>query len=51
VDPGELHDRASEFPERAEALAKGWEDYAKSNGVIQPDTATFYAKPIAGRKY
>jgi arylsulfatase len=51
ADPGELHDLSSEFPERAGALAKAWEDYANSNGVIQPDAATAYAKPVAGQKY
>ena len=51
ADPGEVHDLASEFPERARALAKAWEDYAESNGVIQPDAATAYAKPVVGRKY
>jgi arylsulfatase len=51
TDPGELHDRSSEFPERTAALANAWEDYAHTNGVIQPDTATAYAKPIVGRKY
>jgi arylsulfatase len=51
ADPGELHDLASEFPQRAGALAKAWEDYADSNGVIQPNAATAYAKPVVGRKY
>jgi arylsulfatase A-like enzyme len=51
ADPGELHDLASEFPERAGALAKAWEVYAESNGVIQPNTATAYAKPVVGRKH
>ncbi len=51
ADPGEVHDLASEFPERARALAKAWEDYAESNGVIQPNAATAYAKPVVGRKY
>jgi arylsulfatase len=50
-DPGELRDLASEFPQRAQALAKAWEEYAESNGVIQPSIATAYAKPVAGRKY
>ena len=49
-DPGELHDLASEFPERVEYLAKAWDNYAKSNGVIQPNTVTAYAKPVVGRK-
>ena len=51
ADPGEIHDLASEFPQRAGALAKAWEDYADSNGVIQPNAATAYAKPVVGRKY
>ena len=51
ADPGELHDLASKFPVRAEALARAWEAYAESNGVIQPNVATAYAKPISGRKY
>jgi arylsulfatase A-like enzyme len=51
ADPGELHDLSSEFPGRAAALAKFWEAYAKSNGVIQPNAATVYAKPVSGQKY
>jgi arylsulfatase len=51
ADPGELNDLSSEFPGRAEALARAWEDYAGTNGVIQPNVATAYAKPVAGRKY
>jgi len=51
ADPGEVHDLATEFPERARALAEAWEDYAESNGVIQPNAATAYAKPVVGRKY
>jgi arylsulfatase A-like enzyme len=51
ADPGELHDLSSKFPDRAEALAKAWEVYAESNGVIQPDAATAYAKPVVGQKY
>ena len=51
ADPGELHDLSSEFPDRVEVLANAWEDYADSNGVIQPNAATAYAKPVVGRKY
>jgi len=51
VDPGELHDLASEFPELTTELAKAWEKYAKVNGVIRPDVPTAYSKPIVGRKY
>ena len=51
ADPGELHDRSSEFPQRVEALAQGWKDYAEANGVIQPSTPTMYAKPVVGRKH
>jgi len=51
ADPGELHDLSSEFPDQAEALANAWTVYAESNGVIQPNAATAYAKPIVGRKF
>jgi arylsulfatase A-like enzyme len=51
TDPGELQDLASEFPERAKALAEAWEGYADLNGVIQPNVATAYAKPVVGRKH
>jgi arylsulfatase len=51
ADPGELHDLSSEFPDRAETMAKAWEDYAESNGVIRPNAATAYARPIVGQKY
>lgn len=51
ADPGEIHDMSSDFPERTAELARAWQDYADSNGVIRPDAATFYAKPVVGRKY
>jgi len=51
ADPGELHDLSSEFPDRARALAHAWKEYADSNGVIQPDKATAYARPVVDRKY
>ncbi len=51
VDPGELHDLASKFPDRIDMLAKGWRNYADSNGVVQPDTPTFYSRPVIGSKY
>ena len=51
ADPGEIHDLAAKFPDQAAALARAWQDYAETNGVIQPDTATAYAKPVVGRKY
>jgi arylsulfatase len=50
-DPGELHDLSSEFPERIKELALAWQDYADSNGVIEPDEPVFYSKPIVGRKF
>ena len=37
TDPGELHDLASEFPDRVESLAIAWGGYAESNGVIHPN--------------
>jgi arylsulfatase len=51
ADPGELHDLASEFPDRTKVLTNLFADYAESNGVINPSTPTAYAKPIVGRKY
>lgn len=51
ADPGEQQDLAPRFPERTGALAKAWQDYADANGVIRPDKATAYAKPVVGRKY
>jgi arylsulfatase A-like enzyme len=51
ADPGELVDLSTEFPDRAAALSNAWKDYADSNGVIQPNAATAYAKPIVGRKF
>ncbi len=51
ADPGELHDLSSEFPDRVSELARAWEDYADSNGVIQPNAATAYARPVVGRKF
>ena len=51
ADPGELRDLSSKFPDRTEELARAWAEYASTNGVIQPDVATAYAKPISGRKY
>lgn len=50
-DPGEMHDLASENPETVASMSAAWEDYAKANGVIVPSEATYYAKPIKGRKY
>jgi arylsulfatase len=50
-DPGELHDLSSDYPERTTELASAWQDYADSNGVIQPDAPIAYSKPVIGRKY
>jgi len=51
ADAGEINDLATEFPERAAALVEAWENYAESNGVIQPSSKTAYAKPVTGQKY
>lgn len=51
TDPGEIHDLATEFPDRVSALANSWQEYAISNGVVQPDAPVAYAKPVSGRKY
>ena len=50
-DPGEMHDLSLASPEMVEAMDAAWEGYAKANGVIVPSEATFYAKPINGRKH
>lgn len=50
-DPGELNDLASEYPQLVTELASAWQDYADTNGVIQPDAPTAYSKPIVGRKH
>jgi arylsulfatase len=50
-DPAELHDLASDFPERKSELAGAWLYYASSNGVIRPDKPTACSKPIVGRKH
>jgi arylsulfatase len=51
ADPGEVNDLSSQFPDRTGALAKAWEAYADTNGVIRPNAATAYSKPVVGRKY
>ena len=47
----EIHDISAEYPEGVAFLAKAWDNYAKSNGVNQPNSATAYAKPVVGRKF
>ena len=32
-------------------MSSAWQDYADSNGVIQPDAPIAYSKPVIGRKY
>ena len=51
TDPGELRDLGDEFPDRMMALAQAWDIYAAENGVIRPNAATAYAKPVNGRKH
>jgi arylsulfatase A-like enzyme len=51
TDPGEIHDLSSKYPLRSKALADAWETYAEANGIIQPDVATAYAKPVTGQKF
>ena len=50
-DPGEIHDLATQHPERIELFGKAWDGYAAENGVIRPDSPTAYAKPVVGRKH
>jgi arylsulfatase A-like enzyme len=50
-DPGEIYDLSSKYPLRSQALADAWEIYAEANGIIQPNVATAYAKPVTDRKF
>jgi arylsulfatase A-like enzyme len=51
TDPGEIHDLSSKYPLRSQALADAWKTYAEANGIIQPNVATAYAKPVIDRKF
>jgi hypothetical protein len=51
TDPGEILDLSSKYPLRSQELADAWETYAEANGVIQPNVATAYAKPVTDRKF
>jgi len=31
-------------------MADAWQRYADTNGLIMPDAATFYSKPVDGKK-
>jgi arylsulfatase len=50
-DPGEVDDLATEYPETVDALARAWEEYAQDNGVIRPDEAVAYGKPVSAGKF
>jgi arylsulfatase len=50
-DPGEVDDLAAEYPEMVDELAKAWEGYARDNGVIRPDEAVAYGKPVSAGKF
>lgn len=43
-DPAEMHDLSSQHTEKQDAMLKLWQEYAKSNGVIESDAGPF-AKP------
>jgi len=51
TDPGEMHDLSSRYLGRIKVLAGAWQNYAKTNGVIEPSEPVFYSKPIEGRKF
>jgi arylsulfatase A-like enzyme len=44
-DPGEMQDLASTYADRRAAMLALWEEYARTNGVVESD-----AGPFAGRK-
>lgn len=45
LDPDETTDLAIGQPERLKTLIVQWRQYASVNGVVPPDTPTFYSKP------
>ena len=44
-DPGENNDLAKNHAEILEELSKLWEDYAKENGVVEPNKLSLYTLP------
>ena len=44
-DPGENNDLAKNQAEILEELSKLWEDYAKENGVVEPNKLSLYTLP------
>ena len=45
-DPGETRDLAGKEPDIRDKLAKHWDEYVKTNGVVLPD-----ASPVCGKNY
>ena len=43
-DPGEVHDLATEEPERLEELVAAWQRWSEEYGVIEPDRPVGYAR-------
>ena len=41
TDPGERNDLAAEDPERVQALARIWDEYAQTNNVILPSRSPY----------
>lgn len=41
-DPAETLDLAAQYPQRLQRMAELWDEYAKINGVILPDTSRSY---------
>jgi arylsulfatase A-like enzyme len=47
-DPAESRDISAEFPGKLSALVLGWQEYAKINGVVEPNRPIAYAVPPKG---
>ena len=45
TDPGELHDVSVRYPKFYQQLVSAWQEYAKVNGVVEPDTPMLYSMP------
>lgn len=41
VDPAELHDVSSQYPEKRKAMLNLWDEYVTTNGVVLTDDGPF----------
>ena len=45
TDPGEINDVSASHPKIFQQLISEWQEYAKINGVVEPDTPMLYTLP------